>query len=277
MEYFDWTSILLDLIVTVIGFLFIPVFIRLLIGKLPTKKAKRIAIINAIIVQIIFIIIIAGISDNPKFNFMPAIVWGSVGYAILNNGEFENDDKKICPHCNSKNNPKRETCFMCGKPLIITENENEQENTILSKEEINYARTILLDSKGIVNDEDVNDFIYILHTYLIAGKEKTLSDFEKFKDKLIDTYESHSVAKISFFLGVLNANHIISEDEMTNLTDKYTSEIIKNINIESKLKSIEESIDNLHSESTYTYCGKCGAKNYTEDIYCTKCGNKLNK
>ncbi len=175
MEYFDWTLILLDLIVTVIGFLLIPVFIRLFIGKLPTKKAKKIAIINGIIVQIIFIIIITGISDNPRFNFIPAIVWGCVGYAILNNGEFEKDSKKICPHCNYKNNSKRETCFMCGKLLIEKKDENEQEN----------------------------------------------------------------------------------------------------IDIESKLKSIEESIDNLHSESRYTYCGKCGAKNNDDDKFCTTCGQPL--
>ncbi len=176
MEYIDWTAILLDLIVTVIGFLFIPIFIRLLVGKLPTKKAKRIVIINAIIVQIIFIIIISGASDNPKVNFIPAIIWGGVGFSILDNGKIEDDNKKIlCPYCNSKNNPKRERCYMCGKILI----------------------------KNI--DNNVENF---------------------------------------------------------------------NTNLNTEIKDIKEkNIENI----TFLYCGRCGAKNDIEDIYCTKCGNKLNK
>lgn len=130
MEYIDWSTILIRLITTIFAYLLVPTIIVLFIGKLEQKKAKIIAIINTIIVFILFRIV----SSDPKFSIFPAILWGSIGYSIVNGGYTITKKKVICPHCNSKNNPKRERCYMCGKILKNIDNNIENFNTTSNTE-----------------------------------------------------------------------------------------------------------------------------------------------
>ena len=130
MEYIDWSTLILDLILTIIFFLFIPVFIRIFVGKLNKSKAKKIAIANAIIVQLFIIILASANSDNPDINFFPAFLWGSVGYYLLSDNDSQEEYKEMifCPHCNYKNKIEREYCVMCGKNLNDNNNNNNNNN-----------------------------------------------------------------------------------------------------------------------------------------------------
>jgi ribosomal protein L40E len=111
-------------------FLYVPTIILLFIGKQPSNVSKKIIFINAIVMLYLdFIIITLIYEDVSNFKISPAIIWSLIGYALLNNGKEEYNNKKICPHCKCKNDPKRENCFMCGKSLFEEDIEkNEQEN-----------------------------------------------------------------------------------------------------------------------------------------------------
>ena len=98
----------------------------------------------------------------------------------------------------------------------------------LSQEEINYSKTIVANSNGMIDQNDADDFIQILHSYRLVGKDITLENFENLKNKIIErSGPILSITKISFLLGVLNSNGIINENEMNVLGDKYQEEIMK--------------------------------------------------
>ena len=63
----------------------VPVFIRMKIGKLKDKDAKKITIINAIIVTLFFYILMHFIESgvNNAVNMFPISVFSGINYGIL--------------------------------------------------------------------------------------------------------------------------------------------------------------------------------------------------
>lgn len=109
---------------------------------------------------------------------------------------------------------------------IRNENDSKEDVIIeLSQEEKEYAKVIM--SSGMIDEDDANDFIQVLHVYANEGKDKTLENFEILKDKIIErSGVISSIKKISFLLGVLNSNGIINEYEMNNLRNSYQREMM---------------------------------------------------
>ncbi len=107
-------------------------------------------------------------------------------------------------------------------------NENDSKRNIvtdLSQEDKEYTKVIM--RSGMIDQDEANDFIQILHIYVTEGKDKTLENFEILKDKIIEKSGAiESIKKISFLLGLLNSNGIIDEYEMNNLRDSYQRELM---------------------------------------------------
>lgn len=68
-------------IVTVIGYLFVPVIVVVLGQKYPLKKIKKIAIVNGVVVWLIFSIII--INAGGTGAGASGILWSIVGYWLM--------------------------------------------------------------------------------------------------------------------------------------------------------------------------------------------------
>lgn len=196
MEYIDWSTILIRLITTIFAYLLVPTIIVLFIGKLEQKKAKTIAIINTIIVFILFRIV----SSDSKFSIFPAILWGSIGYSIINGGYTITKKKVICPHCNSKNNPKRERCYMCGKKLHEeqhalsnqTRNIDKKENDINKlKENIKTLKQTYENAKKDLENNTIEKALDMYTNNLITEEQKdALINAIEGLNTIIKTYPS---------------------------------------------------------------------------------------
>ena len=104
----------------------------------------------------------------------------------------------------------------------------EQINDTLLPEEIEYANVIADSSKGMIMVEDANEFIKVLHTYSVNGKENALNEFKSLSEYLINKNgEIKALSQVSYLLGVMNANQIITQDEMNNLSKEYQDTIMK--------------------------------------------------
>lgn len=98
------------------------------------------------------------------------------------------------------------------------------------EESLKYINYLTSDATNLIeiDREDVADFVQVLNVYLDTGKDKALAEFEKMAKKIITRNEySISIRKISFLTGALNANGIIDETEMENMSREYTSYIRK--------------------------------------------------
>ena len=102
----------------------------------------------------------------------------------------------------------------------IKKNSNEVEEIF---DEVDF---LVQGSNGIVNETMVIDFLKILKTNPNFNKNRILNDFNSFAKKLMDADLSYSIVPISFFLGVLNANGIITEKEMGLEGNKYQEIIL---------------------------------------------------
>lgn len=68
----------------------------------------------------------------------------------------------------------------------------------------------------------------MLHVYSIYGKEQAISEFEKISKYLIDNSGAiKALSQISYLLGVMNANQIITQNEMEELSQGYQDIIMK--------------------------------------------------
>ena len=110
----DWTSFIFNLAITATFYMFIPVVLVLRNGQYSTEKAKKIAIINAIVVAIIFIIIrqAANINNDASYNAAPAFLWGYISYGYMVNAKIKNK-KKYCKNCGQL--LKNRKCTNCSK------------------------------------------------------------------------------------------------------------------------------------------------------------------
>lgn len=79
----------LNLIITVLGYLGLPIILKLCKKQYPKKEARDIAILNSVIVYIIFSIIIFITQDGKIANIFVAIFWGGIGYSIIKDKEID--------------------------------------------------------------------------------------------------------------------------------------------------------------------------------------------
>lgn len=111
----------------------------------------------------------------------------------------------------------------------IRKKKNSSSNMVCVAEK-QYIEELVDKSNGVISDDDAKDFVHILTKFQGHNKEKIIDDFDDFIGSIVDKYgEIQSLAKVTFFIGVLNANGIISESEMNNMRDNFTRIIISNL------------------------------------------------
>lgn len=104
----------------------------------------------------------------------------------------------------------------------------EQIKDIFLPEELEYAKVIADSSKDMITRDDAKEFIKVLHTYSLTGKENAISEFKSLSRYLINKNgEIKAVSQVSYLLGVMNANQIITQDEMNQLSKEYQDIIMK--------------------------------------------------
>lgn len=108
-----------------------------------------------------------------------------------------------------------------------TNNVSKKDMENLTKEDIEYINQMIGKSNGIIEFSDAKKIMPILHMYLTAGKTKTLEHFGILADNLLkEGNPVKSLSKITFFLGVLNSNKIISEEEMKEISKTYQNNVL---------------------------------------------------
>ena len=88
---FDFEAILLGILCTAFCYLAAPIYLKFIKKKLYTnKEARKITIINCLIVYFIFSFVNSVILDNGELaNINATIIWGCVAYAVLQPGNKE--------------------------------------------------------------------------------------------------------------------------------------------------------------------------------------------
>ena len=139
---------------------------------------------------------------------------------------------KIAPYEKYSGGNELEYSFMMDEIHRSEEKNTEKVKEVIEDniipEELEYANTIADSSNGIATRTDAKKFITVLHTYSINGKEQAISEFEKISQYLIENNGAiKALSQISYFLGVMNANQIITQDEMKELSKNYQDIIMK--------------------------------------------------
>ena len=100
----DWAtilpSIITSLLLTVIGYLFVPTILVLTGKKYNAKKLKRINIINCIVVWLLFRFLQAALGNDPSGG-SAVILWGVVGHSILKKYCLDNETTTASPSAQS--------------------------------------------------------------------------------------------------------------------------------------------------------------------------------
>ena len=86
--------IILDLILTIIAYMLYPFCCLVSGNKYSKKEAAKIAIINSVVVAIIFIILRSLIADVNSISVVTAFVYGTINYNLLKNDENINDNNE---------------------------------------------------------------------------------------------------------------------------------------------------------------------------------------
>lgn len=104
MEYIDWISLILDLIITIFTFCLIPFILFVTKHKYEDSKAKKIAIINSIVVYILFFVVntytliknnSSSIEYNNIYNIFPAMLCGYINYNMLHKSKKQIQKEKL--------------------------------------------------------------------------------------------------------------------------------------------------------------------------------------
>lgn len=138
---------------------------------------------------------------------------------------------KIAPYEKYGGGNELEYSFLMDEIHKNTSNKTdirEQMKDTLLSEEIEYANVVADSSKGIITRDDANEFIKVLHTYSLYGKEDAINEFENISQYLINNNGAiKALSQISYLLGVMNANQIINQAEMEKLSQEYQDTIMK--------------------------------------------------
>lgn len=111
--------------------------------------------------------------------------------------------------------------------------EDNSHNTItddfIDKEKEEYAKQLVQQSNGMITVEDAKQFVDILLIYSAYGKKDALDAFDVFVDNIVEKYGAiPSITIVSFFMGALNTNGVITQTELDNMSKNFTNELIKN-------------------------------------------------
>lgn len=91
-----------------------------------------------------------------------------------------------------------------------------------------YARYLMKEATFSIEYDDALEFSKLLHRYTVVGKEETLERFFEFNKRLFERFGTISpiaITMASYFMGALNANGIISNEEL----DELSANLINNI------------------------------------------------
>ena len=104
---------------------------------------------------------------------------------------------------------------------------------VLTKEEVQYADNISKEAveKGInITRNDAEEIVKVVCIFSKFGKEKALEKLYDFLDILFSEKKDVTVIiKISYLVGVLVKNGVISDEESKNITNKYLNIIKENL------------------------------------------------
>lgn len=91
-----------------------------------------------------------------------------------------------------------------------------------------YARYLMKEATFSIEYEDALEFSQLLHRYTVVGKEETMEKFFEFNKRFFEKFGDISPIAItmsSYFMGALNANGIISDEELDEMSANLISSI----------------------------------------------------
>lgn len=114
------------------------------------------------------------------------LIEGILGIILLLFAMIINYQNKriICPHCNSKNNPKKERCYMCGKKLY------DEQNTDYNDGTKTYIKDIQVQSNEIENNLDNSKLYYLLD---VLKREINVKDVDDAINQLYKFYVEQGI------------------------------------------------------------------------------------
>lgn len=96
-----------------------------------------------------------------------------------------------------------------------------------------YSEQLVQQSNGMIDWEDARKFADILFLYSVYGKSDTLVAFDGFIDDIVKKHGAiFSVTIVSYFMGILNSNGVITQNELDSMRKKFTNDIVSQINNE---------------------------------------------
>lgn len=87
---FNWIKILLGLVLTFLCYTIVPIIVRVFVGSYSDKDARKFAIINSLVVGVIFAILTIEFTDK-NWNGTPAVIYFFVNCFILTIGNKKED------------------------------------------------------------------------------------------------------------------------------------------------------------------------------------------
>jgi hypothetical protein len=136
-------SLFLSMILTVVTYMLVPVIFRLKCGKLPKKKARKICIINAIVVGLLWSLYHA--TQGMNINAAPALLWYFINYSMLK-GKEESYSRVAN---NRENQPTIDTIdnnVTTSQSKIIETRNNEVDIESVKNANINFVASIAFNS-----------------------------------------------------------------------------------------------------------------------------------
>lgn len=97
-----------------------------------------------------------------------------------------------------------------------------------NKEVEEYARYLMKEATFSIEYEDALEFSQLLHRYTVVGKKETVENFFEFNKRFFEKFGAISPIAItmsSYFMGALNANGIISNDELDEMSENLIDSI----------------------------------------------------
>ena len=174
-----------SLLTTVLLYLAVPVFLTFIKKKRFTrKKARIIAIINAVIIHIIFFMIsIITYNGESTGNLSPAFIWGFVGYRILLRNEISPEE---IDHGNNRNADD----YVPQPRFVDThQNNSHQSKKVLNQQIKNSGQFYLLDKiynsntshSGLTYQEFEKVFFTIYNKISSLKDSYNILNFSKFE------------------------------------------------------------------------------------------------
>ena len=136
----------------------------------------------------------------------------------------------IAPYEKYSGGNETELSFLMDEIRGNVEQQAKNDTDCNSTEADAYATSLAPHSNGLADIEDAKQFTKILISYPALGKEKVLNDFDDFVDAIVKKYGPLQALPVgSFFMGALNANEIISNKELENMTYSFRQAILNTL------------------------------------------------